>query len=60
MLYIGRSSLCSGMRYKAFSVAAMPLVSGGTSEIRLSNEIITLPRKIRVERDSKYFRTSFV
>src|SRR6202012_5745465 len=43
-----------------FSVAAARLVAGGNGKSRLSNDIITRPRKIRVDRDSKYFRTSFV
>jgi len=48
------------IHYEAFSVAATRLVFAGNGKSRLSNEMITLPRKMRVERDSKYFRTSLV
>ena len=48
------------LRYSVFPAAATALACSGNGNGRSSNEIITLPRKMRVDRDSKYFRTSFV
>ena len=48
------------LRYSVFPAAATALACSGNGNGRSSNEMITLPRKMRVERDSKYFRTSFV
>jgi hypothetical protein len=54
----------TGLRWKiaqsAGPVATTRLVAGAGCERRLSREMITRPRKMRANFDSKYFRTSLV